>query len=481
MRGRVLGMAVLAAVAALAVLPSSASAVIDAKLKRYPYLTDLVDDLGDGQLGHRHLLDERDGQVRPRGRELRHEHRHGDAHLHPRERRLRVPVEGADHRPRRRTPSTATASSSAAANLDLLGTDASPVFTIAGSRRVEHAVQVRRLRRLGQDARAPATRNQANVISQIAAERRPVRASRPATTPTRPAARRTTATSTRPATTRAPSSGPNYWKVAGASLPLFPATGQPRPQQLVLLTNWPQDTAVSTSSGRYQTDNYCCRTARPQRTTRAAGTRSTPGWRASTCSNTAWDDTNVGTATPFKNDFDNHWGPNSPQYQWLKNDLATNPRALRFAFFHYPLDSDSRARAARHVPPGRKLAGGPAEAARRDRRLQRPFAQLPAQHRAAGRNPDAHHRRRRREPRVDRGHGRLRPATTRTGIGWSNTSNVGSACGAGPRAGHEGPRAPLPARERERHVGDGHPHGRAGPDVRPDHLQRARRMTPTCR
>ena len=56
---------------------------------------------------------------------------------------------------------------------------------------------------------------------------------------------------------------------------------------------------------------------------------------------TAWDDTNSGTATPFKNDFDNHWGPSSPQYQWLANDLATHPRALRFAFWHYPLNSDS--------------------------------------------------------------------------------------------------------------------------------------------
>ena len=58
---------------------------------------------------------------------------------------------------------------------------------------------------------------------------------------------------------------------------------------------------------------------------------------------TAWEDTNVGTANLFKNDFDNHWGPNSPQYQWLKNDLETHPRARRFAFHHFPMYSDQSA------------------------------------------------------------------------------------------------------------------------------------------
>ena len=77
--------------------------------------------------------------------------------------------------------------------------------------------------------------------------------------------------------------GPSFWKVAGASLPLFPATGNHDYNNSTILTNWPQDTAVATSGGRYQTDTYCCRTARRRRTTRAPGTRSMRARPASTC------------------------------------------------------------------------------------------------------------------------------------------------------------------------------------------------------
>ena len=109
------------------------------------------------------------------------------------------------------------------------------------------------------------------------------------------------------------------------------------------------------------------------------------------------------------------------------------------------------------------------------------FPQLPAQH---AHRPAAS---RRTSPAVAaRTSSRSAPppaaaATTPYGIGWSNTSNVGSACGAAPRARHEGPRAPLPARERERHVGDGHAHrrARAGRSTRSPTTRR--RRTPTCR
>ena len=54
----------------------------------------------------------------------------------------------------------------------------------------------------------------------------------------------------------------------------------------------------------------------------------------------AWQNSNVGSADLFKNDYDYHWAPGTPQYEWLANDLATHPRALRFAFFHFPMYSD---------------------------------------------------------------------------------------------------------------------------------------------
>jgi uncharacterized repeat protein (TIGR01451 family) len=137
--------------------------------------------------------------------------------------------------------------------------------------------------------------------------------------------------------------GPNYWKVAGASLPLFPATGSHDHNNSVLLTNWPQDTAVATSAGRYQTDTYCCTNGTTQADYPSTWYAFDAGMARFYVLETAWEAQNVGTADLYKNDFDNHWGPNSPQYQWLKNDLETHPRALSFAFHHFPLYSDQSA------------------------------------------------------------------------------------------------------------------------------------------
>ena len=57
----------------------------------------------------------------------------------------------------------------------------------------------------------------------------------------------------------------------------------------------------------------------------------------------AWDEANIGnTGSVYKTDYDYHWAPGSAQYQWLVNDLAAHPGALKFAFFHYPLYSDNK-------------------------------------------------------------------------------------------------------------------------------------------
>ena len=55
----------------------------------------------------------------------------------------------------------------------------------------------------------------------------------------------------------------------------------------------------------------------------------------------AWADGNIGTGSVYQNDRDAHWLPNSAEYQWLKDDLAAHPNALKFAFWHYPLYADS--------------------------------------------------------------------------------------------------------------------------------------------
>ena len=98
----------------------------------------------------------------------------------------------------------------------------------------------------------------------------------------------------------------------------------------------------------------------------------------------------------------------------------------------------------------------------------------------AGGIPDPHHRRRRREPRVDRGH----DGCSAIDAVWHRlVQHVQRGQQVRQRADprHEGPRPPLPARERRRHVRDGHarPTSWAGPSIRSHTTRRPR--TPTCR
>ena len=133
--------------------------------------------------------------------------------------------------------------------------------------------------------------------------------------------------------------GADFWKAPGAGIPLFPVTGNHGFNDTFLRT-WPQATAALESNGRYQLDTFCC-------TNGTASAAYPSAWYAFTAGNArfyvltaAWDDNNVGTADEFKNDYDNHWTPTSPEYQWLRNDLANHPApALKFAFFHYPMYS----------------------------------------------------------------------------------------------------------------------------------------------
>jgi hypothetical protein len=46
-------------------------------------------------------------------------------------------------------------------------------------------------------------------------------------------------------------------------------------------------------------------------------------------------------ASEYQNDYDYHWRAGSAERQWLENDLATHPSALKFAVLHYPFYSDN--------------------------------------------------------------------------------------------------------------------------------------------
>jgi hypothetical protein len=139
--------------------------------------------------------------------------------------------------------------------------------------------------------------------------------------------------------------GPSFWTVPGASMPIFPSMGNhglnsSDTSHPALLT-WPQDRAVSTSNGRYVKETYCCLNGTSSASYATAWYAFDAGPARFYILNTAWSDSNIGTATAYKNDYDYHWAPGTPQYEWLVADLAAHPSVLKFAIFHYPLLSDN--------------------------------------------------------------------------------------------------------------------------------------------
>jgi fibronectin type III domain protein/calcineurin-like phosphoesterase family protein len=139
--------------------------------------------------------------------------------------------------------------------------------------------------------------------------------------------------------------GPSFWKVPGPSLPIFPSMGNHGLNSSDInhpaLITWPQDRAVSTSNGRYVKETYCCLNGTSSASYATAWYAFDAGPARFYILNTAWSESNIGTATTYKNDYDYHWASGTPQYQWLVADLAAHPSVLKFAIFHYPLLSDN--------------------------------------------------------------------------------------------------------------------------------------------
>ncbi len=139
--------------------------------------------------------------------------------------------------------------------------------------------------------------------------------------------------------------GPSFWKVPGASLPIFPILGNhgynnPDTYHPHLLT-WPQDRAVFSSGGRYVKETYCCLDGTTSKSYPSAWYAFDAGPARFYILNVAWDEVNIGTASEYQLDYDYHLAPGTAQYEWLKADLAAHPSVLKFAFWHYPVYSDN--------------------------------------------------------------------------------------------------------------------------------------------
>ena len=263
--------------------------------------------------------------------------------------------------------------------VDLLGSDASPQVTTAAAPGSSFSFAV--FGDWGAGHHRPGERDEPD-----RREPRELRRHRRATTSTTPAPRPSTATSRR-ATSSRRSSSPRSG--AGRSSPRRATTGS-APTSRTCRTSRRRPPRRR-PGGRYQQETYCCIST-------LSGPKTYPSaWYAFNWGSArfyvleaAWADSQGG----YQGDFLAHWNgpvagcaPCGAELAWLQNDLAAHPGTLKFAFFHYPLHSDSSSQPSDTYLSGPSQArGAPREQRRRDR-VQRPRAplraQLPADRRAS--------------------------------------------------------------------------------------------------
>jgi hypothetical protein len=136
--------------------------------------------------------------------------------------------------------------------------------------------------------------------------------------------------------------GADYWKVPGASIPMFATSGN-HGRNATFLQNWKQAAVVAASSGKYTMETYSGIDDTAPASYPSVWYAFNSGGARFYILNADWNDSNVGTAPggAYQVDRDYHWQPSSPEYQWLKADLEQNTNSVKFAFFHYPLRADS--------------------------------------------------------------------------------------------------------------------------------------------
>jgi Calcineurin-like phosphoesterase/Purple acid Phosphatase, N-terminal domain len=136
--------------------------------------------------------------------------------------------------------------------------------------------------------------------------------------------------------------GADYWKVPGASIPLFSTTGN-HGRSLTFLQTWKQPVTVAASAGKYTMETYSGIDGTTSSSYPSVWYAFTAGNARFYVINADWNDNNFGTAAggAYQVDRDYHWQTSSPEYQWLKADLESHSNSVKLAFFHYPLRADS--------------------------------------------------------------------------------------------------------------------------------------------
>ncbi len=134
--------------------------------------------------------------------------------------------------------------------------------------------------------------------------------------------------------------GPSYWPQT-AGLPVFPGEGN-HGQNTIGLHNWPNANIAQASNGTYAYDSY------PAMSGGITASSYPDAWYAISDGNVriyvlnaAWADSNVGSSNLYQADHDAHWTTSSPEYKWLAADLASHPGTIKMAVWHFPLRSDN--------------------------------------------------------------------------------------------------------------------------------------------
>ncbi len=132
--------------------------------------------------------------------------------------------------------------------------------------------------------------------------------------------------------------GPSYLPLA-RGIPSYLSDGN-HGENNYILRFFPSQTTANASGGAYDMHTY---------NVDGASGSYPDDWYAFSTGNVrvyildaSWPDSNIGTASSiYQADADAHWKTSSPEYQWLKADLAkpANAGMVKFAVFHFPLQS----------------------------------------------------------------------------------------------------------------------------------------------
>jgi len=134
--------------------------------------------------------------------------------------------------------------------------------------------------------------------------------------------------------------GPTFWKSPGSHIPLFVTVGN-HGLTSTLLNNWSESHVASASSGVYGMVSYPSidgSTAASYPTTYYA---IQAGNARIYMLDAAWSDANHGSVSQYQIEHDAHWTTSAAEYKWLVADLQAHPGGVKFAVFHYPLHADN--------------------------------------------------------------------------------------------------------------------------------------------